>query len=706
VLKTSGYSTCLNSDELVVNQMDVEYDRTTKQVSFDIGGTSKEEQNVTMVLTVTAYGKQVYSKTYDPCTQGITVLCPVPKGTFHAASNLTVPDSAASQIPAIAFQIPDLDGVAKIELKTQDGTELACLESTVENGETADQPSVKYVTAAIAAAALAVSGISAAGAAGGGAGPSPNFGDVMMWFQSVTMNGMMTVNYPKVYRSFSTNFAWSTGLIPFKQMQESIDNFRKATGGKLTQMSYEFLANNATLIYSGTDTNITGSNSTSSNTRRALDWVVSELLQRDVSVNGTSVDTSASNSTSTNSTGQSTVMRYVHGVQAEVETLKIPSANTFMTVLEIFCIAIAAVAVCILLFKVILEVWALFATFPKGLTGFRKRYWSFLATTIVRIVLILYGTWVLYCLYQFTHGDSWGAHLLAGVTLAIFTAILAFFAWRIITVARAAKREPEGAEKLFQDKPTMRRYGLFYEQFKSNFWWLFVPLIVYAFAKGAFLAIGDGHGLVQTIGQLGCEIFLLVLLVWNRPYNTRSGNVINIIISVVRVLSIVCLIVFVDELGIAAETKTITGVALIVVQSTLTAALAILIVVNAIITMCKENPHRKRRKELEKAREADLTPLDARNSLLSGGYANDGKGAYVPAATHDGFYSNENANYPLHHMTPAPEHQMAHYRAESATSMHNLVSSAAPHARIHSGSYEDYRGQYPPNEPVGVAHGY
>lgn len=82
-------------------------------------------------------------------------------------------------------------------------------------------------------------------------------------------------------------------------------------------------------------------------------------------------------------------MRYVHGVQAEVETLKIPSANTFMTVLEIFCIAIAAVAVCILLFKVILEVWALFATFPKGLTGFRKRYWSFLATTIVRIVSLL-----------------------------------------------------------------------------------------------------------------------------------------------------------------------------------------------------------------------------------------------------------------------------------------------------------------------------
>ena len=57
---------------------------------------------------------------------------------------------------------------------------------------------------------------------------------------------------------------------------------------------------------------------------------------------------------------------------------------------------------------------------------------------------------------------------------------------------------------------------------------------------------------------------------------------------------------------------------LIAVQSVLTAALAILIAVNALITCCRQNPHRKRRKEAEKLnREFDnLTPLDARNSLL------------------------------------------------------------------------------------------
>ena len=87
------------------------------------------------------------------------------------------------------------------------------------------------------------------------------------------------------------------------------------------------------------------------------------------------------------------------------------------------------------------------------------------------------------------------------------------------------------------------------------------------------------------------------LLIWSRPYERRSGNVINIVIQVVRVLSVVCILVFVEELGIAQTTKTVTGVILIAVQSALTGVLAILLAVNAIISCCKQNPHRRRRKE-------------------------------------------------------------------------------------------------------------
>lgn len=83
-------------------------------------------------------------------------------------------------------------------------------------------------------------------------------------------------------------------------------------------------------------------------------------------------------------------------------------------------------------------------------------------------------------------------------------------------------------------------------------------------------------------------LLVLGLLVWNRPYERKSGNVINIFIQVVRALTVVCILVFVEELGIAQTTQTVTGVILIAVQSLLTGLLAILIAVNAIIMCCRE----------------------------------------------------------------------------------------------------------------------
>ncbi|EGY18433.1 DUF907 domain-containing protein [Verticillium dahliae VdLs.17] len=267
---------------------------------------------------------------------------------------------------------------------------------------------------------------------------------------------------------------------------------------------------------------------------------------------------------------------------------------------------------------VILEFWALFGSFPKALSGFREHYWGSIARTITSLILLLYGIWVLYCIFQFTHGDSWAANTLAGVTLAVFTGILAFFAWKIWNTARKLKQAEGDSSGLYEKKEVWVKYSLFYESYKKDYWWLFIPIIIYMFAKGTIIAAGDGHGLFQASGQLIVEALLLILLLWKRPYERKSGNVISITIQVVRVISVVCILVFVEQFGIAQTTQTVTGVVLIAVQSALTGILAILIVWNAFNACCKVNPHRQRRKEMEKMqRDMDnLTPLDARNSLL------------------------------------------------------------------------------------------
>lgn len=514
-------------------------------------------------------------------------------------------------IPAIAFSVPDISAIATIQLKTLDtSTDAACVHADVSNGKTTALPAVSYIAAAVAGAAALVGGVSALGAAASGAGgsgtaaTSPSFMECVGWFQGLAMNGMLSVKYPPVYRQFTKNFGFSTGIIPWTAMQQSIDSFRAATGGDLTSDSVTYL-HNATLVF--TD----GSTETP---RRSLGLLSDSMLYtRDVvtSINGTATASDTTNATAI-------IEEKVTGIKAYVEELSVPQANTFMTVLLIVACVLAAIVVAVLAFKVLLETWALFGSFPESLAGFRKHYWQTMARLTVQLILALYGIWVLYCIFQFTNGDSWAAKTLAAVTLAIFTGVLGFFMYKISNAAKQLKERDGDVSGLYEKKDNWLKYSMFYENYKKDFWWLFVPAIVYMFAKGCVLAAADGHGLTQTVAQLIIECLskytysstvqaahltsktVLGLLLWSRPYERKSANVINMFVQAVRVLSVICILVFVEELGIAETTQTVTGVVLIAIQSVLTGTLAILIGVNAVISIIKQNPHRKRRKEAGK----------------------------------------------------------------------------------------------------------
>lgn len=527
-------------------------------------------------------------------------------------------------IPAVAYAIPNLQGNAKLTLNTVDdngdvGT-AACVQTSVTNGKTTNTPAASYAAVGIAGASLAitaasaVAGISSAaglafGHAPGAGAISPTFFEVFGWFQTMALNGMFSVNYPAVYRSYTQNFGFSSGIIAWAPMQITIDNFRARTGGNLTDNNYQYL-HNSTLVWKSDLSALTK--------RDLMSTFASRLVPRSIitNVNGTSTSIlGGDNSTvATNGTGQT--INLVSGFQGYVEQLSVPRGNTFMTVLLFFAVVLGAIIAGILLLKVLLEFWALIGSFPKKLTGFRQRYWWLMAKTITNLILLFYGVWVLYCIYQFKEGDSWACQVLAGVTLGIFTLILLGFTFKIYQKAHQKGSEYDSA--LYDDKETWQRYSFFYENYKKSYWWLFVPVIVYMFARGCIIAALDGHGLAQASAQLGVDAVLLVLLLWTRPYTRRSGNWINIVIQVVRVVSIGCILIFVEELGFSQTTKTVVGLVLLIVQAVLTALLAILIAANAIISCCKKNPHRQIRKENEKRLSDgdELTALDAHNSML------------------------------------------------------------------------------------------
>jgi hypothetical protein len=692
VLETIGFNSCSNvASSVKVERVDIKYDKENQTVTFDVSGSSSRVQNVTAELKVTAYGTEVFSNKFNPCAPGTFVdqLCPVPAGTFGARGTQKIPDEFASLVPTIAFQIPDIAAMATLELKSLDSNQsVACIQSKVTNGKTASVPAVSYVAAGVAGAAMLVTGASALGAAFAGGGAvggggssaggtgtiSPSFTEVFTWFQGMAMNGMMSVNLPPVYRSFSKNFAFSMGLIPWTTLQASIDSFRNSTGGNLTASSVGQLQQTTLVFPDGTEMS---GNSSLFRVKRALDGFA-RLAERQIE---TSINTTAPDATTAGQAGDpagnemASLKQAVSGIQGYVQALSIPESNTFMTVLLIVAIVIAAIAVGILLVKVILEFWALFGSFPKALAGFRKHYWGSIARSITHLILLLYGVWVLYCVFQFTHGDSWAAKALAAVTLVLFTSILAFFSYKIWSTARRLKKNEGDASALYDDKSIWVKYSLFYDTYKKSYWWIFVPVIAYMFVKGALLAAADGHGMVQTAGQLIVESIMLILLLWSRPFERKSGNVINIMIQVVRVLSVVCILVFVEEFGIAQTTQTVTGVALIAVQGALTGILALLIIWNAFNALCQKNRHRERRKEMGKScskvqhlvcvgaqdrltlvveklnRDVDnLTPLSPHNSLLMPKGEGEGRTATFSVAST--LEKQPAASYPARSVSP------------------------------------------------------
>lgn len=586
VLTTTSFVDCGSLPSITINQLSMTYDNSAQTITFDIEGTSTNSQNVTATLDVTAYGISAFTNTFNPCDEKTLVpqLCPLPDGVFVARGIQQVPAQYASMIPGIAFNVPDISAEAVMKLNSlEDSSIVACIQAQVTNGKTMNVPAVSYVAAGIAGVSLVASGFTAVGSAmsgGGAAGSSvgvatisPSFTDVAGWFQGMAMGGMLSVNYPPIYHSFAKNFAFSVGLIPWNGLLTSIDDFRAKTGGNLTEDSVAYLRNLTIALDQSDDT----SNST--------ELSLSRLVRRQ-----------DDGSSSTDGSGQ--LSQTISGIKNFAESLSVPKSDMFITALLIVTIVIGSVVTGILLVKVILEAWSLYGKFPESLTGFRKHYWRSIARTITTLILLLYGIWVLYCVFQFTLSDSWAAKVLAGLSLGIFTGVLIFFGYKIWSTAHRLKSQHGDASRLYEDKQNWLKYSMFYEAYKKSYWWLFIPVILYTFVKGCLVAAGDGHGMAQTVISFIVELAMLALLVFTRPFERRSSNIINIFIAIVRVLSVICVFVFVEEFNVQQTTQTVMGVVMIAIQSTLTVALAILVGWNAINAGIKMNPHRKRRKEM------------------------------------------------------------------------------------------------------------
>jgi len=113
------------------------------------------------------------------------------------------------------------------------GTLKACVQATLSNGWSTHQVAVEWATGALALLAL----LSAVCHSFKPDTLAPfRLFDLLYLYQWTASTALLDLNYPSVYRAFSTNFAWAMGLFSASAtspIQLSINNMRHLTGGNM-----------------------------------------------------------------------------------------------------------------------------------------------------------------------------------------------------------------------------------------------------------------------------------------------------------------------------------------------------------------------------------------------------------------------------------------------------------------------------------------
>lgn len=244
-----------------------------------------ENLNAILNFDLTAYGIHAINTTIELCSLLGGILCPLPQYDFVGSATIPLPASVGEDIdiPGIGYWIPDLEATATgqsysnsvIEfgvekkltiskplavrlLRVSDNSEAACLRVDLSNGLTVRHGWVSWIFGGLvlicvllstlwflvgtlaypAATLVAPASPLAANAAWASLGRrKERLFLVFSLFQFVATTGLLSIQYPNVYTSWTGNYAWSLGLIRETPIVNAIDELRNGTGGNLTRLA-------------------------------------------------------------------------------------------------------------------------------------------------------------------------------------------------------------------------------------------------------------------------------------------------------------------------------------------------------------------------------------------------------------------------------------------------------------------------------------
>lgn len=241
ILRSTSLRTCMENSGFAATLFNVSFTPDDGQLTIHINGGSTVTGRVTARLTVLAYGFPVISQLINPCdTPDLAAMCPLTILPMDWTLKRTIPESTRKEIPGIAYKIPDLDGIARMEVINDVGVVVACVEAPLSNGQTVEQAFVGWITAVVSAVALVASAVvSGIGHTSTAAHLAANALSLFTYFQAQGLVAMMPVPLPPLVAAWAQNFDWALGIIRIEFMQQIFHWYVQATSGTPTNIFKE-----------------------------------------------------------------------------------------------------------------------------------------------------------------------------------------------------------------------------------------------------------------------------------------------------------------------------------------------------------------------------------------------------------------------------------------------------------------------------------
>ncbi|SGY14345.1 BQ5605_C010g06149 [Microbotryum silenes-dioicae] len=630
VFYASAVSYCSAARAIEVKEFLLQYDNIDKTISFDINAASVEPDTRAIIsLQLTAYGIQAVNVSINLCTTLGGVMCPLPQYDFVASATLPLPTSIQDdvKIPKIGYRIPDLEAVATVRLlSVADGSEATCLRVRLSNGESVRWAGVSWATAGLMLGAIVLGLLRMFVNFWQGDTEAMQRGrtkerllEIIGWYQFVAVSGLLSLDYPLIYNSFTTNFAWALGLVYIQPFQQSIDDLRDRTGGNLTRLAGSLnlvggtekarqvsfatssrqaskLARRSTFLSdrlaslppsaafnTSTSWNARGNRTWTSNlhTRlaEAADHAVTTIKKR--ALDEMDLATTTADYAVPKVTEQDTYSSLDFGIPRFVFQWHISPYNAFMTVFLSFLLLLAlllAVAIILAIPFGLMSWKAAKRNGGKHSLDIRHGVASTLfLSTALRVLLISWFPLTLFTFFQWKLGssDSYALIILSVFIFVTTTVSLAGLTFLCIRNVRW-----HSADKLLVSGGAA--YAPFWNPYKPARWWFFIPLLVASFADAAFIAFAQNRGWVQSVAMLVIELFILIFMCVTVPWTDKSSNAFRILLQIFKCVIFGALISFNRSIGLNEIVRVVIGAVIIVVEAVIVIALFALLIVDLV----------------------------------------------------------------------------------------------------------------------------